>query len=85
VAVVDPDADDGVEVEPGSDTESAVWILAIVVGVGATVIAAYARHVNIERLGVAFLKACVLKRSSQRRWRTLVMVSSIRGSVEVVC
>jgi hypothetical protein len=28
---------------------------------------------------------CVLKRSSQRRWRTLVMVSSIRGSVEVVC
>ena len=26
-----------------------------------------------------------LRRSSQRRWRTLVMVSSIRGSVEVVC
>ena len=29
--------------------------------------------------------ACVLKRSSQRRWRTPVMVSSSRGSVEVGC
>jgi len=28
---------------------------------------------------------CVLKRSLQRRWRTLVMVSSSRGSVEVWC
>lgn len=28
---------------------------------------------------------CVLKRSSQRRWRTLVRVSSSRGSVEAWC
>jgi hypothetical protein len=56
VTVVDRDADEGVKVEPGSETEAAVWILAVVVGVGAALIAAYARHVNIERPGVAFPK-----------------------------
>jgi hypothetical protein len=39
---------------------------------------------RVTRSG-AFQNACVLKRSSQRRWRTLVMVSSSRGSVEVWC